>query len=135
MASQVLDTATGAEAETSVFGGARVYPRPFESSYANLRRRVVQASRPPANVRRRVPPMSGYALEKLGHAIEYLTDEYIHEGCRGGLHSDSIAAIQLLMLLNREVYFECPVIEPLWKRILRSVGDTFATREARIRYR
>jgi hypothetical protein len=134
MASQVLNTATGAEVETAVFGGATFHP--FDPAHANLRRKAAQTSTSStAKVRRRIPPTSGYALEKLGHAIEYLTDEYINEGCRGGLNGGSVDAIQLLMLLNREVYFECPVIEPLWKRILRSVGDTFAVRETRIRYR
>ena len=70
-----------------------------------------------AQGRRRIPPVSGYALEKLGHAIEYLTDEYIHEGCFGGLQSPRVEAIQLLMAANRGVYFECPVIAPLGDRI------------------
>lgn len=67
--------------------------------------------------RRRIPPVSGHALEKLGHAIEYLTDEYIHEGCVGGFSGPRVEAIQLLMSLNREIYYECAIVPPLSERI------------------
>ncbi len=29
--------------------------------------------------RRRISPQAGHALEILGHAIEYLADEYVHQ--------------------------------------------------------
>jgi hypothetical protein len=60
------------------------------------------------NRQRRVTPRAGHALEKLGHAIEYLTDEFVHQG--GSLSSSDaqLQAVQLLMALNRAVYFECP---------------------------
>jgi hypothetical protein len=47
-------------------------------------------------------------LEILGHAIEYLTDEWAHEGGPLSAGNDRIMAVQLLMGLNRQVYFECP---------------------------
>lgn len=78
--------------------------RPLERSVSTL-------------ARRRIPPVSGHALEKLGHAIEYLTDEYIHDGCLGGPNNPRVEAIQLLMAANRGVYFECPVIPSLSERI------------------
>jgi hypothetical protein len=83
---------------------------------------VPQTARPlgrsvAAPLRRRIPPVSGHALEKLGHAIEYLTDEYIHEGCLGSQRVPRVEAIQLLMAANRGVYFECPVIPSLSQRI------------------
>lgn len=58
---------------------------------------------------RSISPQAGRALEILGHAIEYLTDEYMHE--RGFLNpADArMEAVQMLMRLNREVYFQCPV--------------------------
>ena len=31
------------------------------------------------SVLRRIAPRAGFALETLGHAIEYLADEYVHE--------------------------------------------------------
>ena len=43
------------------------------------------------NSRRRITPQAGRALEKLGHAIEYLTDEFVH---RGGEVSSSNGALQ-----------------------------------------
>jgi hypothetical protein len=68
--------------------------------------------------KRRVSPEAGRALEILGHAIEYLTDEFVHAG---GLLSDSngqLDAVQLLMALNRQIYFECPVTPTLGQRFL-----------------
>ena len=67
--------------------------------------------------RRRIPPEAGRALEILGHAIEYLTDEFVHH--RSGLSSTNpeLQAIQLLMGLNRQVYFACPVVPSLGERL------------------
>jgi hypothetical protein len=66
--------------------------------------------------RRAITPQAGRAVELLAHAIEYLTDEYVHE--RGFLNpADArMEAVQLLMRLNREVYFECPVVPSLGER-------------------
>ena len=68
--------------------------------------------------RRSINPQAGHALEILGHAIEYLTDEFIHEGGSFSAHNGQLKAVQLLMALNREIYFECPEVPPLSKRIL-----------------
>jgi hypothetical protein len=70
------------------------------------------------NVRRSISPQAGRALEILGHAIEYLTDEFVHEGGTFSADSGQLQAVQLLMALNREIYFECPEVPPLTKRIL-----------------
>lgn len=66
--------------------------------------------------RRYIAPQAGRALEILGHAIEYLTDEFVHEG--GALRGDDgpIKAVQLLMALNRQVYFECPEVPTFGER-------------------
>jgi len=71
-----------------------------------------------ANRRRRISPQAGHALEVLGHAIEYLTDEFIHEGKSFSANNGQLQAVQLLMALNREVYFECPEVPPFGKRLL-----------------
>ena len=63
-----------------------------------------------ANRRRRITPEAGHALEILGHAIEYLTDEFVHEGGSFFPTDNRIKAVQLLMALNRQVYFECPEV-------------------------
>jgi hypothetical protein len=62
------------------------------------------------NRKRRISPQAGHALEMLGHAIEYLTDELVHEGGSLSAHNGQIEAIQLLMAHNRAVYFSCPEI-------------------------
>src|SRR3954447_17015019 len=49
------------------------------------------------NARRRVTPEAGRALEKLGHAIEYLTDEIMHRGDPVTTDSSDVQAVQILM--------------------------------------
>lgn len=73
------------------------------------------------SVRRRTTPEAGFALEVLGHAIEYLADEYVHEG--GILSSiespdPRVEALRLLMAANREVYYACPVMPSLCHRVV-----------------
>jgi hypothetical protein len=82
------------------------------------------------SVRRRTTPEAGFALEVLGHAIEYLADEYVHEG--GILSSIAspdpcVEALQLLMAANREVYYACPVMPSLYERV---VGRLFGGSQA-----
>jgi predicted component of type VI protein secretion system len=60
---------------------------------------------------------AGRALQLLGHAIEYLTDEYIHETSRLCASDPQVEAIQLLMRLNRQVYYECPVVPTVAERV------------------
>lgn len=82
---------------------------------------VGMGSRP---VRRRTTPEAGFALEILGHAIEYLADEYVHEaGLLPSIHIHSrdprVEAIQLLMAANRQVYYACPVVPSLSQRVVQ----------------
>ena len=58
--------------------------------------------------RRHITPQAGRAIEILGHAIEYLTDEFVHRGGTFCAHDEQVEAVQLLMALNRQVYYECP---------------------------
>jgi hypothetical protein len=67
--------------------------------------------------RRLVTPEAGHALEMLGHAIEYLSDEYVHHAKQISAHDPQIEAIQLLMALNREIYFACPVVPTFAERL------------------
>lgn len=71
-----------------------------------------------AHVRRRISPQAGRALEKLAHAIEYLTDEYVHRGGSLSAQDPEVQAVQLLMAVNRQIYFECPVTHTLTDRFL-----------------
>ena len=67
--------------------------------------------------RRRISREAGHALEILGHAIEYLADEFVHEGGSLRAGEPRLDAIQLLMALNRQVYFACPVSPGLGSRL------------------
>jgi hypothetical protein len=77
---------------------------------------AVPASSTRTNQRRKLSPQAGQALEKLSHAIEYLTDEYIHENGPMSANDASIKAVQLLMSLNRQVYMECPIVPSFSER-------------------
>lgn len=66
---------------------------------------------------RHVDPNAGRALEILGHAIEYLTDEFVHEGGDLTASDPRLEAVQLLMAVNRRVYFDCPVIPSMSERL------------------
>lgn len=67
--------------------------------------------------RRRISPQAGRALEILGHAIGYLTDEFIHAGGSFSTPDPRVEAIELLMGLNRAIYFECPEVLSLADRL------------------
>jgi hypothetical protein len=69
------------------------------------------------NRRRRITPQAGHALETLGHAIEYLTDEFVHRGGNMSSSNGELEAVQLLMALNRKVYFECPEVQTIGERL------------------
>lgn len=78
---------------------------------------VESSAAPRGNRRRRISPQAGHALEILGHAIEYLTDEFTHSGAPFFSGNSQLEAVQLLMARNREVYFECPEIPSLGERL------------------
>jgi len=75
-----------------------------------------------ARVRRRIDPQAGHALEILGHAIDYLTDEYVLHGGQFRAHDPEFEAVQILMAANRAIYFDCPVVPSLGQRLLRLFG-------------
>jgi hypothetical protein len=69
------------------------------------------------NRRRHITVEAGHALEKLGHAIEYLADEFVHDGVELSSRNGQVEAVQLLMKMNREVYFNCPEVTTLGDRL------------------
>ena len=90
-------------------------PRPRTSS-----------SQPRPFVRRRLSPEGGRALEILGHAIEYLADEYANDlADKGPLGSADprVAAIQILKGLNRAIYYSGTQVEPAFGRMKRWLGS------------
>lgn len=70
-----------------------------------------------ARARRRITPDAGRGLEKLGHAVEYLTDEFVHDGCRFVEDKARLHAIDLLASLNRQIYFSCGIEPTLRERV------------------
>lgn len=77
---------------------------------------AISAARVQVNRRRIITPQAGHALEILGHAIEYLTDEFVHQGHGFSSRDEQLQAVQLLMALNRQIYFECPEVPTLGER-------------------
>lgn len=75
-------------------------------------------------VRRQLSPEEGRALEILGHAIEYLADEYCADAQpkgRLGNADPRIEAIQTLKALNRAIYYSSAEVEPVFSRMKRWV--------------
>jgi hypothetical protein len=71
---------------------------------------AVSGPRVSSGCRRRITPQAGRALDILSHAIEYLTDEFLHQGIAYSARDPQMQAVQLLMALNRQVYLECPEV-------------------------
>ena len=78
---------------------------------------AVTASQVRTHGTRRISPKAGHALEILGHAIEHLTDEYVHEDGSMSAQDPCVDAIQLLMARHREIYSACPEIPSLADRL------------------
>ena len=78
-----------------------------------------------SNVHRRITAETGRGLEKLAHALEYLTDEFTHAGCDGVYDYGRLEAIELLASLNRQLYFACEV-EPSFVERVRSICRRFS---------
>ena len=78
---------------------------------------VVTAAEVRERRRRRIGTEAGHAIEILGHAIEYLTDEYVHDGGLFSAHEPRLEAVQLLMARNREIYFACPEMPTFSERL------------------
>jgi hypothetical protein len=71
-------------------------------------------------VRRQLSPEEGRAIEILGHAIEYLADEYCADAQpkgRLGNADPRIEAIQMLKALNRSIYFSAAEVKPAFARM------------------
>lgn len=66
--------------------------------------------------RRRVSFEAERGLEILGHAIDYLMDEYLQSQGLIRAEDPEVQAVQILMALNREIYLSCPVVPTLRQR-------------------
>ncbi len=74
------------------------------------------ASKALSHRRRRLSADAARGLEKLGHAIEYLTDEFVFDGEPNHNSRNQLQAIQLLMGLYGRVYSEYPEAPSLLDR-------------------
>ena len=72
--------------------------------------------------RRRISSEAGHALEILGHAIEYLADEFVHQSGELSARDGQIEAVQLLMAVNRKIYFACPEVPTIGERFWALLG-------------
>ena len=103
-------------------------PRTFvETRRAGWLAMLVSSPQPRPFVRRQLSPEGGRALEILGHAIEYLADEYAHDlANKGPLGSADprVAAIQILKGLNRTIYYSGTEVQPAFKRMRRWLQDS-----------
>ena len=75
-------------------------------------------------VRRQLSPEEGRAIEILGHAIEYLADEYCADAQpkgRLGNADPRVEAIQTLKELNRSIYYSATEVQPAFTRMKRWV--------------
>lgn len=76
------------------------------------------------SVRRQLSPTEGRAIEILGHAIEYLADEYCADAQpkgRLGNADPRVEAIQILKALNRSIYYSAAEVQPAFARVRRWV--------------
>ena len=57
---------------------------------------------------RHISQEAGRGLEILGHAIDYLVDEYLRRGGLFEMTNSDLEAVEILTALNREIYLACP---------------------------
>jgi len=94
----------------------------FTIRFPRLRAMNSQNGHSEKNIKRRkLSYQDGRAVEMLGHAIEYLADEYVLE-CRGRGQADHskagpVQAIELLMARNREIYLAGELVPTFTKRL------------------
>ncbi len=106
-------------------------PAPHLATHAsNSRQRVRTAVYRP----RKLSPEAGRGIGMLAHAIEYLAHEFSLECMNAGVKQSSVAqpeiiAIELMMELNRQIYFSCPELPPLSERIRAGFRSLFHGKE------
>lgn len=66
---------------------------------------------------------AGRGLEILGHAIDYLVDEYVLAGGEFCEEDPTLQAVFILMSANREIYFSCPLRPTLFERLRKKVAQ------------
>lgn len=84
---------------------------------------------------RHISREAGRGLEILGHAIDYLLDEYLRRGGLFEMANTDLEAVEILTALNREIYLTCPESRTFaerwaefwerrrWRRIASNSGE------------
>ncbi|MDR3735928.1 MAG: hypothetical protein P4L10_10385 [Acidobacteriaceae bacterium] len=100
------------------------WPVPAELGRAAARTKPAADVLRPALTRRRPNREQGIALEKLGHAIEYLIDSSMArcEGLSTDARSPEFEAVRIMMRLNCEIFGDCKPVVPIHERICRALG-------------
>ena len=65
---------------------------------------------------RRITRELGRALEKLSHAIDYVTDEHVLRNDSGTGSNHSLEAVQMLIALRLRVYLDGPEVQTIGER-------------------
>jgi hypothetical protein len=77
-------------------------------------------------IRRRATQQQGRGLEILGHAVEYLVDSRMFVIDQPSTRADA-EAVQLLMLLSRQVFAECAQVPQPARRLRHWIADRLNT--------
>jgi hypothetical protein len=80
---------------------------------------------PERRIRRRATREQGQALERLGHAIEYLVDSRLFMTGKLDVRAEQ-EAVQLLMRMSRSVFAECHEVVPVWEQVSRLCRRSFS---------
>jgi hypothetical protein len=79
-------------------------------------------------IRRRPNRTQGRALEMLGHAVEYLVDSRLFMTAESSTPADN-EAMQIVMLLCRQVFAECAEIVPIARRLRHWIKERLDTHQ------
>lgn len=90
---------------------------------------ISSAVAPKPVVRRRCNEYQGRALEKLGHAVEYLVDSRMAMIGEPATKCDA-DALDILMRLSRCVFSECTEIVPVGQRFKRWMAGAMVGKKA-----
>jgi hypothetical protein len=75
---------------------------------------------------RRISYRAGRALKLVGHAIEHLSSEFDGDENIFAANEARLQAVALLMKLNHQIYFECPVAPKRSNRVHSLIDSTVA---------
>ena len=72
--------------------------------------------------RRSISRQASLGIDRLSHAIEYLSDSLLEKGGTVNADDGQLEAVRLLTALTRQTYAECPELPTARERILSLLG-------------